>query len=105
VILASQAADILFAVYFINETSLRQSIVLPRPLGRVDASFRFLTTGAGLTALLGGVLGGRSARAAIAVGVLGLVGLPVGIRPPPRRVRAAPERWGEAPRESVVTAA
>jgi MFS family permease len=93
-ILASQAADILFAVYFINETSLRQSIVPPRLLGRVDASFRFLTTGAALIgALLGGALGEAvGARAAIAVGVLGVWSACLWVFGSPlRKLRAVPE--------------
>ena len=106
-ILVSQAADILFAVYFINETSLRQSIVSPRLLGRVDASFRFLTTSAGLIgALLGGALGETiGARAAIAVGVLGVWSACFWVFGSPlRRLRAAPEPVG-APSEAAVTAA
>ncbi len=92
-ILISQASDILFAIYFINETSLRQAITPQRLLGRVNATFSFVTTGAGLGgALLGGVLGELlGARAAIAVGVLGafLACLWV-FGSPLRRLRAAP---------------
>jgi MFS family permease len=96
-ILASQAADILFAIYFINETSLRQSIVPVRLLGRVDASFRFVTCVAGLAgALLGGALGETiGARAAIAVGVLGVWSACLWVFGSPlRRLRAAPEPAG-----------
>jgi MFS family permease len=105
-VLASQATDILFAVYFINETSLRQSIAPPRLLGRVDASFRFLTTGAGLLgALLGGALGETiGARAAIAIGVLGVWSACLWVFGSPlRKLQAAPEPI-EATAESVVTA-
>jgi MFS family permease len=93
-ILASQASDILIAIYLINETSLRQAITPQRLLGRVNATFSFMTTGAGLGgALLGGALGELlGARAAIAIGVLGaslacvwVFGSPLG------RLRAAPE--------------
>jgi predicted MFS family arabinose efflux permease len=93
-ILASQAADILFAVYFINETSLRQSIVPPRLLGRVNAGFHVVTIGAGLLgALLGGALGEAiGARPAIAVGVLGVWSACLWIFGSPlRRLRSAPE--------------
>ncbi len=73
-LLASQAGDILLAIYFINETSLRQTITPQRLLGRVNATFSFVTTGAGLGGvLLGGLLGELlGARAAIAIGALGV---------------------------------
>jgi MFS family permease len=105
-ILVSQAADILFAIYFINETSLRQSIVPARLLGRVEASFRFVTTSAALVgALLGGALGEAiGARAAIAVGVLGVWSACLWIFGSPlRRLRATPEP-AEAPGETLISA-
>ncbi len=92
-IMASQAADIVFAIYFINETSLRQAITPQRLLGRVNASFSFLTTGAALAgALLGGALGELvGMRAAIAVGVLGVGSACLWVFGSPlRHVRAAP---------------
>jgi len=93
-ILASQSADILFAVYLINATSLRQAITPPRLLGRVNASFGFLTTAAGLAgALLGGVLGTLlGVRPALFVGALGGVSACLWVVGSPLwRVRAAPQ--------------
>jgi MFS family permease len=60
-------------VYEVLETSLKQSIVDPRILGRVNATIEFLTT---LTALVGAVGGGLLAeafglRSAMAVALLG----------------------------------
>ncbi|HYL40459.1 MAG TPA: hypothetical protein VET90_04055, partial [Candidatus Binatus sp.] len=60
-------------VHDVLETSVKQSIVDGRLLGRVNASIEFLTT---LTALVGSVGGGLGAelfglRAALALGVLG----------------------------------
>jgi hypothetical protein len=72
----------------------------------VDASFRFLTTGAGLLgALLGGALGETiGARAAIAIGVLGVWSACLWVFGSPlRKLQAAPEPI-EATAESVVTA-
>jgi MFS family permease len=93
-LLASQAGDILLAIYFINETSLRQTITPQRLLGRVNATFSFVMTGAGLGGvLLGGVLGELlGARAAIAIGAFGfsLAGLWV-FGSPLRHLRSASE--------------
>lgn len=71
-ILISQLADIAFAVYFINEISLRQAVTPDWLLGRVNASFGFVLTVAGLVGtLLGGAFGQTvGLRAAIAMGVV-----------------------------------
>jgi MFS family permease len=98
-IMAGQAGDILFAIYFINETSLRQAITPQRLLGRVHATFRFVTTGAGLLgALLGGVLGELiGPRAAIAIGALGVCSACLWVFGSPlRRLRVAPEPMEES---------
>jgi MFS family permease len=65
--------DSLGTVYDILETSLTQTIVEGRILGRVNATVQFITT---LTALGGAILGGVAAeviglRGAMALGVLG----------------------------------
>lgn len=54
----SQAGDIGWSIFLINETSLRQSITPERQLGRVNASLYFLEGVAGLVgAVLSGALG------------------------------------------------
>ena len=51
--------DCLRTIYFVNETSLRQTITPDRLLGRMNATVDFLAEGAGpLGALAGGFLGG-----------------------------------------------
>ncbi len=74
VILVAQASDIAGAVFFINELSVRQSITPEHLLGRVNASFSFVSTAAGLVGvLLGGALGETiGLRAGMAVGVFGV---------------------------------
>jgi predicted MFS family arabinose efflux permease len=71
VLMASQLSDVAYAVYAINETSMRQSIVPERLLGRVASSFNLLTTAALLLGtLLGGVIGDAwGARTALALAV------------------------------------
>lgn len=61
------------AIFFINQTSLRQAITPEHLLGRMNASYRFLTMG---TIPLGSLLGGAlrtviGVRATLLVGVLG----------------------------------
>ncbi|MBN9391246.1 MAG: MFS transporter [Chloroflexi bacterium] len=51
----SQAGDIGWSIYLINQTSLRQSITPERQLGRVNASLYFLE---GVAGLVGAVLSG-----------------------------------------------
>ena len=68
--------DSMATVYDVLETSLKQSIVEGRMLGRVNATIEFLTT---ITALIGSVAGGVAAellglRAAMVFGLLGAVG-------------------------------
>ena len=60
IVVASEFLQWLFIVAFsINDSSLRQSVVPDRMLGRVNGAYRFLTTGANpLGALGGGLLGG-----------------------------------------------
>ena len=61
------------AVYGINQVSLRQVITPARTLGRMNASLRFVVTGAvPLGAILGGALGDLlGLRPALIVGALG----------------------------------
>ena len=66
--------DIFLAIYFINELSLRQSITPDHLLGRVNASFEFLTGGVGTFGILfgglvGEVLGLRPGTAVAAIGM------------------------------------
>jgi MFS family permease len=106
-LLAAQGGDILFAIYFIGETSLRQAIAPQRLLGRVNATFSFVAIGAGLVgALLGGVLGELlGARLAIAVGALGVCSACLWVFGSPlRHVRTAP-RPDEAPPETISAVA
>lgn len=75
--------------------SLRQVVTPDRLLGRMNASYRFLTYGAiPLGALLGGVLGELlGLRAAVAVGAVGsLLTVPWALLPPLARLRRMPEQ-------------
>ncbi len=67
--------DILVQMYFINEISLRQSIIPLHLLGRANASMQFLTRGIGpVGALFAGVLGTFiGIRITILIGVLGVI--------------------------------
>jgi MFS family permease len=71
--IAQGVSQAMGAVFFINQTSLRQAITPEHLLGRVNASYRFLTMGAiPLGSLLGGVLGTFiGVRTTLLVGVLG----------------------------------
>lgn len=66
--------DTAFAIYFINELSLRQSVVPARLLGRANATNHVLVAGiAPLGALLGGALGGWiGLRPTLVVAALGM---------------------------------
>lgn len=57
----------------VHVVSLRQAIIPPQALGRLNASYRFVVTGAApIGALIGGVLGNSiGLRATLAVGALG----------------------------------
>ncbi len=90
-ILVVQASDVAGAVFFINALSLRQAITPDNLMGRVNATFGFATTSAGLVgALAGGLLGeALGLRAGIALGVVGVGLVSVGLAfSPVRRVRA-----------------
>ncbi|MCB0122697.1 MAG: hypothetical protein KDE58_10660, partial [Caldilineaceae bacterium] len=55
---AQCASQMMGAVFYINQTSLRQMLTPDTMLGRISASYRFLTMGMiPLGALLGGTLG------------------------------------------------
>ena len=74
--------------------SLRQAVTPDRLLGRMNASYRFLTYGAiPLGALLGGALGELlGLRTAVAVGAVGsLLTVPWALLPPLPRIRQMPE--------------
>jgi predicted MFS family arabinose efflux permease len=76
-LLLAQLADVAYAVYAINEVSLRQALIPDRLLGRAASSFTLVTTAALLAgALLGGALAEMAgARAALLCAVLiGLFG-------------------------------
>ncbi|HEX5691808.1 MAG TPA: MFS transporter [Roseiflexaceae bacterium] len=93
-LMIGQAGDVLFAIYAIAETSLRQSIAPERMLGRINASFNVLITGAGLCgALLGGVLAESiGTRGALVVAAIGISTACLWIVLSPLwRVRRAPE--------------
>jgi MFS family permease len=93
-LMIGQASDILIAIYAIAEISLRQSIAPERMLGRINASFSFLITGAGLAgALLGGVLAEWiGSRGALVIAALGISSACVWVLISPLwRVRAASE--------------
>ena len=76
--IAQCASQMMGAVFYINQTSLRQVVTPEHVLGRMNASYRFLTMGMiPLGSLLGGVLGGMiGLRATLIVGALGML-LPV----------------------------
>jgi MFS family permease len=63
------------AVFYINQTSLRQLITPEHLLGRMNAGYRFLTMGTiPLGSLLGGALGTEiGVRATLLVGVIGML--------------------------------
>ena len=78
--------------------SLRQAVTPDRLLGRMNASYRFLTYGAiPLGALLGGALGELlGLRAAVAVGAVGsLLTVPWALLPPLPQLRQMPEQVTE----------
>jgi predicted MFS family arabinose efflux permease len=96
-LLLAQLADVGYAVYAINEVSLRQQLIPDRLLGRAASSFTLLTTAAVLAgALLGGVVAeAAGARIALTFAVLiGLCGSLWLLASPLRSVRAsaAPEQ-------------
>jgi hypothetical protein len=66
------------AIFYINQTSLRQAVTPDHLLGRMNASYRFLTMGMiPIGSLLGGVLGQTiGLRGTLVVGVLGTL-LPI----------------------------
>jgi predicted MFS family arabinose efflux permease len=76
--LAQVISQIMGAIFYINQTSLRLAITPDHMLGRMNASYRFLTMGAiPLGSFLGGVLGETiGLRATLVVGGLGML-LPV----------------------------
>ena len=79
--------------------SLRQAVTPDRLLGRMNASYRFLTYGAiPLGALLGGALGELlGLRTAVAVGAVGsLLTVPWALLPPLPRIRQMPEAATES---------
>lgn len=101
----SQAADIVYSVYFINQTSLRQSVTAPHQLGRVNASAYFLSGVAGLLgAVGGGILGDLlGLRATLFVAVTGyLLAALWLIFSPVRQLETLPE--SPAPVEPLVEA-
>lgn len=73
-ILVGQASDVAGAIFFINALSLRQAITPDNLLGRVNASFSFATTTAGLLGTLAGGLLGKALglRTGLAIGVVGV---------------------------------
>src|SRR5215217_684837 len=76
--IAQYASQMMGAIFYINQTSLRQATTPEHMLGRMNASYRFLTMGAiPLGSFLGGVLGETiGLRATLIVGGLGML-LPV----------------------------
>lgn len=99
-IFVAQSSDMAYAVYSIAGLSLRQSVTAERLLGRVNASFGFLTAGAGLIgALIGGALGELvGLRAALALGALGSASACLWVYfSPLRGLRRAPEPDGPHP--------
>jgi predicted MFS family arabinose efflux permease len=91
-LLASQLADVAGAVFLINALSLRQSVTPDRLLGRVNASFNLLSTGAALLGALGGGMLGQALglRGAVAVGVaIGAAAVVWLLASPVRRMRGA----------------
>jgi predicted MFS family arabinose efflux permease len=73
--LAQCASQTMGAVFYINQTSLQQLITPEHLLGRMNASYRFLTMGTiPLGSLLGGTLGAViGVRATLLVGVIGIL--------------------------------
>ncbi|MCB9147867.1 MAG: MFS transporter [Caldilineaceae bacterium] len=72
---AQCASQMMGAVFYISQTSLRQMLTPDPMLGRVSASYRFLTMGMiPLGALLGGILGETvGLRHTVTVGVIGML--------------------------------
>ncbi|MEZ4863935.1 MAG: hypothetical protein R3C14_21615 [Caldilineaceae bacterium] len=72
---AQCVSQMMGAVFYINQTSLRQMLTPDATLGRVSASYRFLTMGMiPLGALLGGTFGEMiGLHATVAVGVIGML--------------------------------
>jgi MFS family permease len=89
--LAQVVSQMMGAIFYINQTSLRLAITPDHILGRMNASYRFLTMGAiPLGSFLGGVLGETiGLRATLVVGGLGML-LPVVwlLRSPARALQA-----------------
>jgi predicted MFS family arabinose efflux permease len=73
--LAQMISQMMGAIFYINQTSLRLAITPDHLLGRMNASYRFLTMGAiPLGSFLGGVLGETiGLRATLAVGGFGIL--------------------------------
>ena len=94
ILLSTQlAGDIAWAVYFINEVSLRQALIPTRLLGRAAASMQFVVGGLGAAgALVAGLLGeSLGTRPVILIGALGLMAASFWIiYSPIRRLRALP---------------
>lgn len=67
--------DMARAVYFINEVSLRQTIIPDRLLGRANASMHFLVGGVGPVGMLAGGFLAQAAgmRATLLIGVTGMM--------------------------------
>jgi MFS family permease len=88
--LAQVVSQMMGAIFYINQTSLRLAITPDHMLGRMNASYRFLTMGAlPLGSLVGGVLGETiGLRATLVVGGIGML-LPVIwlLRSPARSLR------------------
>ncbi len=95
ILLISQAGDVGWTVFFINQTSLRQSVTAEHQLGRVNASVYFLAGVAGLLgAIAGGVLGDLiGIRTTLLVAVTGyLLAVFWLIFSPVRNLEVLPER-------------
>lgn len=95
ILVINQAGDVGWSVFFINQTSLRQSVTAEHQLGRVNASVYFLTGVAGLLgAIAGGVLGDLiGVRATLLLAVTGyLLGVGWLIFSPVRSLDQLPER-------------
>ncbi len=95
ILVISQAGDAVGTVFFINQTSLRQSVTAEHQLGRVNASIYFLAGVAGLLgAIASGVLGDLiGIRTTLLVAVTGyLLAVFWLIFSPVRKLEQLPER-------------
>jgi MFS family permease len=93
-LLIGQAGDVLFAIYAIAETSVRQSLAPEHKRGRINASFTVVVTGAGLVgAQMGGLLAEwLGVRGALVIAALGISTACLWIVASPLwRVRVMPE--------------